>query len=645
MTADDTDAAPAPQGHESALLRAEALADGGYHGDALSLARSFLCLNIGHSGALALIDRLENSGAVAHGEWCPGSVVAGRWRVLDRESGGMGQVYFVRDLEWKTDLAVKTIRPQRDPITAELARRLFLRESRLWLDLAAHPNIVTAHYVLNHGNALRLFMEYVAGENLAQLLQTRTVLPFRDALDLALQLTSGISHAHAHGLIHRDLKPANCLHRAGHLWITDFGLAGTLSDDRGSPLHGRSRVGTPMYMAPEQWTSTAETSTATDVYALGLILFELFGGVHPFALDANNRRRYGDHFDGQLRRLLLAESLGTGIELPLLELLHTTVMPLGLQEFVQGAPRTLARLIADCLAKDPTARPAIDVVHATLERIRIAAGGPMEQRKMPTLADVDASESNRACSYIVMDDEPRAVEVLDGFLARQPDATFAWINRAMIAVNAGERSHASIDVEWTVRIQNRPPQIGHSRILDDLASGLAPWVIPRACNVAAFSADKRFLAGVETAGASSVPWLLDRSTGRLSSLLPFEGEILGLAFDHATNLHAALNDEIGTILTIRHGEPSRRSIGRILGVGAHGQCIVSRTPGTVLAVDPTDGRTLASWTVPTLPGRSMYAIGRDNVHLLVVDESVGRPMLRIFRIGDGQPTTLTMRGP
>ena len=182
---------------EAGLLRAQALAGLGRLNEAMVDAQAFLKGHVGHSQALGLVSWLDRAGAVAPREgghtvvrWQPGHVIDGRWEVRGNAAGGMGLVDFVYDRQWETELAVKTFRPHGRPESVERLRQLFQREARQWLDLGAHPNVVTAHYVLEVDGALRLFMEYVPGHDLAR--TRRGPAPLLEVLDLGIQIASGI---------------------------------------------------------------------------------------------------------------------------------------------------------------------------------------------------------------------------------------------------------------------------------------------------------------------------------------------------------------------------------------------------------------------------------------------------------------------
>src|SRR5262249_23156596 len=127
-----------------------------------------------------------------------------------------------------------------------------------------------------------LSMEFVDGEDLASLLRRIGRLPHDKAIEVARQICAGLAAAHDRGVLHRDLKPANVMiDGRGKVRLTDFGLAGLAGDFKGAQI----RAGTPAYMAPEQLDGR-EVSTRSDIYSLGLVLYEIFAGVHPFRADS-----------------------------------------------------------------------------------------------------------------------------------------------------------------------------------------------------------------------------------------------------------------------------------------------------------------------------------------------------------------------
>src|ERR671929_1187047 len=209
-----------------------------------------------------------------------GELIAGRYELEELiGTGGMSSVYRAHDrlLERKVALKILHEHHTRDEDYVER----FRREARLAAQLS-HPNIVT---VIDRGEQEgRQFIvfEYVEGENLKALIEREAPLPERTAVDLALQVADGLAFAHAHGLVHRDVKPQNVLlSREGEVKVTDFGIARSLHLDHGVTQTG-TVLGTGEYLAPEQ-ASGQPVSPATDVYSLGVVLWELLTGNVPFA--------------------------------------------------------------------------------------------------------------------------------------------------------------------------------------------------------------------------------------------------------------------------------------------------------------------------------------------------------------------------
>jgi hypothetical protein len=207
------------------------------------------------------------------GRFPPGTVLAQRYRISGRIGmGGMGEVYKATDLLLAQTVALKVL-PQAFAGNEQLLER-FRGELRLARQIS-HPSVCRVYDMGEAGGTPYLSMEYVDGEDLESLLRRIGRLPGDKALDIARQLCAGLAAAHAKGVIHRDLKPANImLDGRGHVRIMDFGLAGfadRLED---------ARSGTPAYMAPEQ-IAGEEVTARSDIYALGLVLHELFTGKRP----------------------------------------------------------------------------------------------------------------------------------------------------------------------------------------------------------------------------------------------------------------------------------------------------------------------------------------------------------------------------
>jgi serine/threonine protein kinase len=257
----------------------------------------------------------------------PGTVLAGRYRVIGLLGrGGMGEVYRADDLKLGTPVALKFL--PRALAADPVRRERFLAEVRIARQIA-HPNVCRVFDIgetIGAGAQHFLSMEYIDGEDLASLLRRIGRLPADKALDIARQICAGLAAAHDRGVLHRDLKPANVmLDGRGRVRITDFGLA-VAADAEGLEA---DTSGTPAYMAPEQFGGTGP-SVRSDVYALGLVLYELYTG----------------------RRVVTATSLAE------LRARKDHELPAAPSELIKDMDPSVERVILRAIARDPRARPA-----------------------------------------------------------------------------------------------------------------------------------------------------------------------------------------------------------------------------------------------------------------------------------------------
>ncbi len=263
--------------------------------------------------------------APAAPRFAPGVVLGDRFRIVSLLGrGGMGEVYRAEDLRLSQTVALKFLPPALASDPTALAR--FHREARVAREIT-HPNVCRVHDVGLLDGEPFLSMEYIDGEELGSLLVRIGRLPSDKATELARQLCAGLSAAHARGVIHRDLKPANVMiDGRGQVRITDFGIAKWHDPEVSAP------GGTPAYMAPELLQGARDTrgSVQSDLYALGLVLYEMYTG-HPA-------------FEG---RSLLEISR-----------LHAEETPSSPSSHVVDLDPLTERVILDCLEKDPSLRPA-----------------------------------------------------------------------------------------------------------------------------------------------------------------------------------------------------------------------------------------------------------------------------------------------
>jgi serine/threonine-protein kinase len=207
---------------------------------------------------------------------------AGDYEVLEvLGAGGMGRVYKVRNVISDRVEAMKVLLPDLEG-DAELADR-FMREIKLQASLD-HPNIAALHTALRLDNQLLMLMEYVEGVTIETVLRSGRI-PIDKAIDYTAQVLSALSYAHAHGVVHRDLKPANMIVTpSGVVKLMDFGIA-KMAADRKLTQTGRT-VGSLYYMSPEQIKGAVDPDPRSDLYSLGISLYEMVTGARPFQGDS-----------------------------------------------------------------------------------------------------------------------------------------------------------------------------------------------------------------------------------------------------------------------------------------------------------------------------------------------------------------------
>src|SRR5262252_1711061 len=249
--------------------------------------------------------------------------------------GGMSRVFVAIDRSLGRKVVVKVLPPD---LAAGVNRDRFRREIQVAAQLQ-HPHIVPLLSAGEQGDLLWYTMPYIEGESLRAALERKRALSVRDVMRILHDIVDALAFAHSHGVIHRDIKPANILTQGSHALVADFGVAKALS--AAMPITGVTSagiaIGTPAYMAPEQLAGDAAADHRMDIYAVGLLAYELVTGVSPFT--------------GPSPRETLAAQL--------------TRDPKPLHEISAGIPRSLSALIMRCLAKDPAQRPqtADEVLH------------------------------------------------------------------------------------------------------------------------------------------------------------------------------------------------------------------------------------------------------------------------------------------
>ena len=271
----------------------------------------------------------------------------GRYHILEQlGEGGMATVYKAFDTRLETDVAVKVIRTEK--LTEETKERTLKRFEREAKSLArlTHPNIVKVMDYGEHEGRPYLVMPYLSGGTLKDRIKQGPI-PWQETLRLLIPIAQALEYAHERNLIHRDVKPSNILlTEKGQPMLTDFGVAKLFDMEETQDLTGTGMgVGTPEYMAPEQWQG--HVSVQSDVYALGVVFYEMITGRKPYKADT-----------------------------PAAILLKQAMEPLPRAgQYVHDIPDNLEKTLIKALAKNPVDRYKDMIIFASaLERLLLGQG-------------------------------------------------------------------------------------------------------------------------------------------------------------------------------------------------------------------------------------------------------------------------------
>ncbi len=286
---------------------------------------------------------------------------------LDRElsGGGMSRVFIATERSLGRQVVVKVLPPE---LTAGVNRERFRREIQLAAQLQ-HPHIVPLLSAGEQGDLLYYTMPYIEGESLRAALKSKGRFPVRDVIRILHDVVDALAYAHGRGVIHRDIKPGNILTQGAHALVTDFGVAKALSaalPSSGITSAGMA-IGTPAYMAPEQLAGDPAADHRMDLYAVGLLAYELLSGESPFT--------------GPSPQATLTAQL--------------THDPEPIYKMRPDVPPELSAVIMRCLAKQPEDRPqSAAALLAELEEATTPSGG-VGTASMRAMGDARRSRRSR----------------------------------------------------------------------------------------------------------------------------------------------------------------------------------------------------------------------------------------------------------
>lgn len=452
----------------------------------------------GDDGVTRTFDAAEtvDGGGSAPAMLAPGVVLSGRYRIVSRlGAGAMGEVYRADDLKLGQPVALKFLPDHLAGDPVRLAR--FHGEVRMAREVS-HPNVVRVHDISESQGRHFISMEYVDGEDLDSLIRRIGRLPADKGLELARELCLGLSAAHEQGVLHRDLKPANVMiDGRGRVRISDFGLAIRAPEGRSTDV-----AGTPAFMAPEQFDG--EATPASDVYALGLVLYQMFVGEAAFSGGsvAEIARRHRDDRPPQPR------------------------------DRVPEIDPQLEELILRCLEKEPAARPSTALsVAASLPggdplAALVAAGQTPPPELIARAKTAEGLSTAAATSLLafVLIGLPIGLALIEPLLLfrqvpleRAPEVLAEDARRLLRSIGEGDPRGGESAFGFAYSRPVRGP-FAHPEALDDLAPvhfwyRLAPLALTPLDRSAGVSADDP-----PTTGAGMVTVWLDTS-GRLLELV------------------------------------------------------------------------------------------------------------------------------
>lgn len=376
----------------------------------------------------------------------PGDLIGGRFHVYQVLRGGMGEVYLCLDLQDDMPFALKTF--QQQFLGDSRVFDNFQHEVATWVALESHPNIVRCFYMDYYDNIPFMLLEWVAGEedkgtDLQSWLR-HGPLDMRLALDVMIHICNGLIHANQKqpGIVHRDLKPANVLVAQSRVAkITDFGLAAIIQNTRvaltpSDPSSGalqsiigaNGAVGTPLYMAPEQWAA-GKVDARTDIYAMGCILYQVLTARPPYLVQSSNKSL----------EQIFAEY----------QYMHEQAGTPRVPDHIPMASY-INRVINQCMMKSPSDRPSsVEEVLQALTWIYQQQYQEAPRKPVMEHGMIASNYNSRGLTYIALGRNREALEDLNRAIELEPLPSF-YSNRGAALHNLERYQEALADYDYAI---------------------------------------------------------------------------------------------------------------------------------------------------------------------------------------------------
>ena len=451
-----------------------------------------------------------------------------RYEILrELGGGGMSRVFLARETELGRDVVIKVLPPELAGVNVGRFRREIQTAAKLH-----HPHIVPLHAAGDAGGVLFYTMPFVEGETLRGRIGGRQDMPLDDVMRIMRDVADALAYAHQQQVVHRDIKPENVLLSSGHALVTDFGVAKALSvsteaTDSSLTLGGTAgglAMGTPAYMAPEQAAGDPGTDHRADLYALGLLGYEMLAGRPPFSR-------------GSAHEVIAA---------------HIAERPAPIDTLRPDAPPLLAALIMRCIEKRPDDRPpSAAVVREQLDAMRTPSGGAIRaasrRRRFPKSLVAAAIVAPAIASLLLLE-QPEARTLDRDVVAVAPfsvtgGSSLGYLREGMLDLfaakltgeggpraadpravlqqwrSAGGSDTARLSRESALRVAER---LGAGQLLDGDVAGS-----PERLTISAHLIDVasgRMRADAQVSGpADSLPQLIDALTLQLLAINAGEG--------------------------------------------------------------------------------------------------------------------------